>query len=501
MANITGTDNADNLSGTSGTDTISAKDGDDSLDGEGGNDTLVGGKGDDRMEGGAGSDSLLGQIGNDRLYGEGDNDRLWGGHGNDSLYGGDEHDRLDGGNGNDLLVGGEGEDVLHGLAGNDRLMGAPGTYDSGNYFDDSFTQMQDTLYGGAGADTIWPGFGNDIIDFGAADGAVDLLYIGNPGDNDDNSTQIKTLIGKEDIDRIFINDTWDLIEATVGSVTGMLDALSCFPVLATFDESVPAAAPFEVELVAAGNGTVPTASGVPLAVHRSIGDGSGTDIAIVPSLLVAGAVWHRGRNPGLVAWLRRVHDEGAMLCSACSGVLLIAETGLLDGRDATMHPAYATTFRENFPGVRLRLEETLVATGEREELVSAGASASWHDLVLYLVARHVGPTAAQAIAKFLLLQWHTDGQAPYVPFDPPLAHGDAVVAAAQEWLDRLRSELPESAQKRLDGMARGKTPAETRALIERLGGKDYLVAGAREADARAAANAASPGRARETKER
>jgi hypothetical protein len=73
--------------------------------------------------------------------------------------------------------------------------------------------------------------------------------------------------------------------------------------------------------------------------------------------------------------------------------------------------------------------------------------------------------------------------------------------AAQEWLDRLRSELPESAQKRLDGMARGKTPAETRALVEHLGGKDYLVAGAREAEARGAAQAASPGRARETKER
>jgi transcriptional regulator GlxA family with amidase domain len=261
-----------------------------------------------------------------------------------------------------------------------------------------------------------------------------------------------------------------LPEATVGSVTGMLDALSCFPVLATFDDSVPAAAPFEVELVAAGHGTVPTASGVPLAVHRSVADAGGTDIAIVPSLLVASAVWHRGRNPGLVDWLRLVHEEGAMLCSACSGVLLIAETGLLDGRDATMHPAYAETFRSNFPDVRLRLEETLVATGDREELVSAGASASWHDLVLYLVARHVGPTAAQAVAKFLLLQWHTDGQAPYVPFDPPLAHGDAVVAAAQAWLETgyavaapvtelvERSGLPERTFKRRFARATGYSP-------------------------------------------
>ena len=226
-----------------------------------------------------------------------------------------------------------------------------------------------------------------------------------------------------------------LPDVTVGSVTGMLDVLASFPLLATFDDSVPAAPPFAVELVAASPGSVQTASGLELPVHRSITDPGSTDIAIVPSLLVAGASWRPGRYPDLVAWLRRVHEEGAMLCSACSGVLLIAETGLLAHRDATMHPAYAETFRRNFPNVRLRLEETLVATGEREELVSAGASASWHDLVLYLVARHVGPTAAQAIAKFMLLQWHTDGQGPYVPFDPPVDHGDAIVAVAQDWLE------------------------------------------------------------------
>jgi transcriptional regulator GlxA family with amidase domain len=225
-----------------------------------------------------------------------------------------------------------------------------------------------------------------------------------------------------------------LPDATIGSVTGMLDTLSCFPLLGTFDDAVPQDAPFAVELVAAPRGSAATASGLSLPIHRSIADSARTDIAIVPSLLVAGGTWVRGRYPELVDWLARVHAEGAMVCSACSGVLLIAETGLLSGRDATMHPAYAATFRSNFPDVRLRLEDTLVATGDREELVSAGASASWHDLVLYLVARHVGPTAAQAVQKFMALQWHTDGQAPYVAFSPPTDHGDAIVLDAQEWL-------------------------------------------------------------------
>jgi len=225
-----------------------------------------------------------------------------------------------------------------------------------------------------------------------------------------------------------------LPEAGVGTVTGMLDTLSSFPLLGTFDDAVPTDPPFEVELVSTSGEPVETASGLALPVHRSIADGGRTDIAIVPSLVVAGATWQTGRHPQVVEWLGDVHDAGALVCSACSGVLLIAETGLLSGREATIHPAYAPTFRDNFPDVRLRLEETLVASGDRGELVMAGASASWHDLVLFLVARHVGPTAAQALAKFLLLQWHTDGQAPYVAFTAPTDHGDAIVLEAQEWL-------------------------------------------------------------------
>ena len=261
-----------------------------------------------------------------------------------------------------------------------------------------------------------------------------------------------------------------LPDATIGSLTGMYDALSCFPLLGTFDDAVPADPPFVVELVAASVGTVATASGLSVPVHRSIADPGATDIAIVPSLLVPDGAWVQGRYPELVGWLRQTHEQGALLCSACSGVLLIAETGLLAGRSATVHPAYAPTFRDNYPDVRLMLEKVLVATGDREELVMAGASASWHDLVLYLVARHVGPTVAQALAKFMMLQWHTDGQAPYVPFDAPTDHGDAIVLEAQEWLRTAyavaapvtelveRSGLPERTFKRRFAQATGYSP-------------------------------------------
>lgn len=223
-------------------------------------------------------------------------------------------------------------------------------------------------------------------------------------------------------------------EVTVSTLVGMYDVLNSFGMVATIDHAVPSNAPFEVEMVASSRSHAATTSGLPVTIHRTVAEVEHTDIVIVPSVMVEGGEWVRGRYPALVDWLGEMHAAGAQLCSACSGVLLLAETGLLNGHEATVHWAYASTFRRNFPEIRLRLEKVLVATGAQERFVMSGASASWHDLILYLVARHVSPTAALALSRFMLLQWHVDGQAPYILFQPGTDHGDAVVADAQEWL-------------------------------------------------------------------
>ncbi len=223
-------------------------------------------------------------------------------------------------------------------------------------------------------------------------------------------------------------------EVMVSSLTGMFDVLNCFELVGTFDDSVPPDAPFRAQLVGLAGRPVDTASGLALRPQCTIGEVPRTDIVIVPSLIVPGAEWIPGRYPELVDWLARMYDQGATLCSACSGVLLLAETGLLDGLDATLHWAYAPTFRRNFPRIRLRLERILVTSGDHERFVMCGGAASWHDLVLYLVAREVDSTAARAVSRFMLLQWHENGQAPYLVFQAPLDHQDAVVLAAQRWV-------------------------------------------------------------------
>lgn len=219
-------------------------------------------------------------------------------------------------------------------------------------------------------------------------------------------------------------------EAVISTLTGIFDvmnALAVMPLGAT-------PSPFRVEIVGSRPGLLELASRVPIKVQRGIADIGTTDIVIVPSVLLPPEGWQKGRYPELVAWLEAMHRRGALLCSACSGIFLLAETGLFDGVDATVHFGYAQTFARTYPRVPIHPERVLVISGKREELISSGASMTWHDLVLYLIARHAGATAAQSVARMFALQWHQDGLTPYIVFEGHNDHGDSAIRSAQNWL-------------------------------------------------------------------
>lgn len=265
-------------------------------------------------------------------------------------------------------------------------------------------------------------------------------------------------------------------DATISTLTGIYDVLNSFKMLAGV-ESMPPKSPFQVEIIGLKRGPVRLASGLSVDAHRGVGELTATDIVIVPSIVLSGPEWEKGRYPEIVGWLAAMHRRGASLCSACSGIFLLAETGLFDKVESTVHWGYAEAFRRSFPGVPIFPDRVLVTAGAHQQLVSSGASMTWHDLVLYLIARHVGATSAQTVARFFALQWHHDGLAPYIVFEGPKSHGDAAVAAAQGWLkthfsvarpvdEMIRgSGLAERTFKRRFKQATGYTPIE---YVQRL---------------------------------
>lgn len=216
-------------------------------------------------------------------------------------------------------------------------------------------------------------------------------------------------------------------------ISGLYEALRSVGELSPPEERPTARAePFTVEVVGERAGLLTSASGLEVTVHRAIGEVDDVDVVIVPSMAFGDEEeWTGGRYPQLVRWLTSAYDRGATLCAACTGTNLVAETGLFDRREATVHWASVDDFRRRHPEVVLRPADALVVSGDGGRLVTSGASSAWHDLALHLIARYVGPSSARATASFLLWQWHSDGQAPFAVFNPPTDHGDAAILAAQ----------------------------------------------------------------------
>ena len=267
-----------------------------------------------------------------------------------------------------------------------------------------------------------------------------------------------------------------LPDAVVSTLFGIYDVMNAFTLMRM--SSAGPRAPFQVEIVGEAAGALKLASGVPIDVQRAVDAIETTDIVIVPSILLPAARgWEKGRYPRLVDWARRMYERGAVLCSACSGIFLLAETGLYDGRDSTVHYHYARAFSTAYPAVPIHPERVLVISGRREELVCSGASTTWHDMVLYLIARYSGATDAQEVARLFALQWHQDGLTPFIVFEGRSDHGDGEIRSAQQWLARhfsvaspveqmiKRSKLAERTFKRRFALATGFTPI---AYVQRL---------------------------------
>src|SRR5262245_43494994 len=158
-----------------------------------------------------------------------------------------------------------------------------------------------------------------------------------------------------------------LPDAVVSTLAGIYDVMNG----AALDSlsNPDAQSPFRTQIVGEAKGPLTLASGVPMEVQRSIDEIAESDIVIVPSVLLKAEGWRKGRYPLLVQWVKRMHERGATLCSACSGIFLLAESGLFDGKDATVHFEYSRAFASLYPAVAIHPERVLVISGLREELV------------------------------------------------------------------------------------------------------------------------------------
>lgn len=103
---------------------------------------------------------------------------------------------------------------------------------------------------------------------------------------------------------------------------------------------------------------------------------------------------------GFAALLAAHRARGGRIAASCSGVLLLALSGCLDGCKATTHWRLGRFFERHFPAVRLDTRRMIV---DDQGVISAGAAMAQMDLMLYLLRHEVGKDVAELTMKYLLI--------------------------------------------------------------------------------------------------
>lgn len=157
-----------------------------------------------------------------------------------------------------------------------------------------------------------------------------------------------------------------------------------------------------------------------------------TDLVFVPS---AGLELDAflARNAAVTDFVREAHRRGARVAGVCSGVALLAQAGILDGRIATTHWGLASVYAQRFPGVDWRPE---VLVTESDGVYCGGGVHAALDLALYLVERLCGRSVAVECSKSLVIDMPRSCQSGFAVLPMGTRHADEVIRRAEEWIHR-----------------------------------------------------------------
>jgi transcriptional regulator GlxA family with amidase domain len=215
----------------------------------------------------------------------------------------------------------------------------------------------------------------------------------------------------------------------------------------------PGEALLDVRIVAAEATPFRCFGGVLVEPQASIGDAEPFDVVVVCDLYTPITIAPHGRFAREAEWLRRMHADGSLIASVCTGSLLLAEAGLVDGRTCAGHWAYADLYGAEYPAVDFDASAILVLTGERDGVITAGGVTAWQDLALHLIARLCGRDQAIRTAKVHLLAGHHDGQLAYAAMVRRADPNDAPIARCQAWIaENYASDNPVAAMADRSGL-------------------------------------------------
>jgi transcriptional regulator GlxA family with amidase domain len=151
----------------------------------------------------------------------------------------------------------------------------------------------------------------------------------------------------------------------------------------------------DVFTVAQREGAVTCAKGLRVLPDATWAEAGRLDVLVYPG---GQGTRRELADDAVLAWLRKTKDDGALMTSVCTGSLVYAAVGFLDGRPATTYWSQLDLLRELEPNVELRPDERFVDSGE--VITAAGVSAGI-DMALHLVRRLHSEERAREVRRYI----------------------------------------------------------------------------------------------------
>lgn len=139
------------------------------------------------------------------------------------------------------------------------------------------------------------------------------------------------------------------------------------------------------------------------------------------------------RNQSFVDWIKRqriVNDSE--LASLCKGAFLLAETGLLHGKNCATHWTAHELFRQKYPDINL-IPESIIC--EDNGIYSSGGAYSILNFTLYLIERYFGRETAIWISKISEIEFDRVSQSEFIIFSGQKEHSDESIKLAQDFIE------------------------------------------------------------------
>ncbi|MEC7308822.1 MULTISPECIES: GlxA family transcriptional regulator [Vibrio] len=207
-----------------------------------------------------------------------------------------------------------------------------------------------------------------------------------------------------------------------GSLQSAVFGVKEFLQMANSLDSGNKAVQFQVEIKPYGDLSVSSANS---------GEESKADIILLPPNLDGS--YYLDRDDRLTDYLIDSHQKGSILCSACAGVFILAQTGLLEGRTVTTHWQAQQLFSELHTGIEVDIDKILI---DDDDIITAGGLMSWMDLALFILTKYTTPTNTRNLGKYLVLDTGLREQRYYQSFVPNYAHGNDKIVSVQRFIQK-----------------------------------------------------------------